>query len=94
MNATLTIAAGSAQNAEVCGSVLVIGDLVRETDEVFVVRLTPHNSNDDLSTVADFTVTIVADSEGEFTEFYKEFLRCSQGQNFEEEGAQREFCPL
>ena len=67
MDATLTIAAGSAVNTEVCGSVMVIGDLIREPDEMFTVQLTPRNSNDDISTVVEFRVTIEDDGDSEFS---------------------------
>ena len=65
MNATLTIAAGSIQNTEVCGSVMVIGDLIREPNETFRVRLTQQNSNDDISTVEELRVIIVNDDDSE-----------------------------
>ena len=67
MDATLTIAAGSAVNTEVCGSVMVIGDLIREPNEMFTVRLTPRNSNDEISTVVEFRVTIQDDNDSEFS---------------------------
>ena len=67
VDATLTIAAGSAINTEVCGSVMVIGDLIREPNEVFTVHLTPQNSNDDISTVVEFRVTIRDDNDSEFS---------------------------
>ena len=59
------MAAGSVQNTEVCGSVMVIGDLVREPNETFRVRLIQQNSNDDISTVEEFRVIIVNDDDSE-----------------------------
>lgn len=60
--ATLTIPFGAAQSLQRCRQVLVVGDLVREDDEIFTVRITPENSNDVIT--QSFRVVILDDGDG------------------------------
>ena len=53
---------GSSQGFQTCVSVSVIGDLVRESDEIFSVEITPQNGNDEVTTMS-FRVTILGDGD-------------------------------
>jgi hypothetical protein len=62
-NETLTIPAGSVQFSQSCGSVLVIGDIMEEPNEIFNVEITPANDNDVIS--LDSFKVIILENEGE-----------------------------
>lgn len=60
----LTIPFGPGQSIQRCVTVQVVGDLIREDNEVFNVRITPENSND-IIPVQLFRVVILDDGDSE-----------------------------
>lgn len=59
-NATLVIPAGSVPPFQTCGSVEIVGDLVRETNETFTIEITTANPND-IVDPSSILVTILDD---------------------------------
>ena len=66
MNVSLTFPSDSVQNSQQCTVVQVVGDLIREGDELFRVDLRPQNTND-IITMQSFRVTIENDGDSKFS---------------------------
>ncbi len=74
----LTIPSGSAAGFTVCIIVAIIGDLVRENDETFVIEVQTLNSNDIITTYQQH-ITIMDDGDGKliFTSSRQQWIEAS-----------------
>ena len=63
-NLILTIPSSTSVGVEQCQSVTIVGDNIRESDEMFQVLVTPVNSEDSITGPDTVTVTILDDGDG------------------------------
>ena len=66
-NQQLTIPLTTPIGGEICASIIIIGDDIREQSELFQVLITAVNTNDVVSTV--FRITIADDGDGMVKDF-------------------------
>ena len=69
-NRALVIPSATRVDEAVCSTINILGDDVRESDEVFSIMAATADPNDSIVGLNSFTITIIDNGDGEYTQYY------------------------